>query len=104
MTAKELISDVIYPVKSSDSLRDVLNRMRNYKVGQLPLIRYNQLVGLIKEEDILTSLVAEETVSVSVLAEEFLIIYEVQHLFEALRVFYFHQLDVFHVYAEQYYS
>src|SRR5690606_24427603 len=103
MTAKELISDIIYPVKSSDSLREVLDRMENYKVGQLPLIRYNQLVGLIKEEDILTAIDSQENVAVSDLPQELVFIYEVQHLFDAVRLFYIHQVDVLPVIDEKHY-
>ena len=103
MTAKELISDIIYPVKSSDSLREVLNRMQNYKVAQLPLIRYNQLVGLIKEEDIITALESQENATVSDLPQELIFIYEVQHLYDAVRLFYIHQVDVLPVIDEKYY-
>lgn len=103
MTAKEIISDSIYPVKASDSLREVLSRMHEYKVGQLPLIRYNQLVGLIHEDDVVSAIKDEEIAKPGLLPQDLIFIYESQHLYDVIRLFYIHQIDVLPVIDEKQY-
>jgi len=105
MTAREIISDTIYPAKTSDSLRILLNRMHEYKVGQLPLIRYNQLVGLVHEDDVVSAIKNKENSKPGDLSHELIFVYESQHIYDVVRLFYIHQLDILPVIDEkQYYK
>lgn len=103
MTAHELISDSIYPAKSFDSLRTLISRMREYKISQLPLIRYNQLVGLVHEDDVLIALKEEGQPKVSSLSHELIFVNQSQHLYEVARIFYLHQIDILPVVDEKLY-
>lgn len=53
MIAKELISDEIPPLKTTDTGLKALQWMDEFKVGHLPLVRKNEYLGLIADTDIL---------------------------------------------------
>src|SRR5690606_15520436 len=105
MTANEIISDSIYPAKTSDSLKTLLSRMQEYRIGQLPLIRYNQLIGLVHEDDVVSAIKDKEELKPADLSHELIFVYENQHVYDVVRLFYIHQLDVLPVIDEkQYYK
>lgn len=52
MVAKELISNNIPPLKTTDSGDKALNWMSDFHVTHLPIIEEGKLVGLISEDDI----------------------------------------------------
>lgn len=53
MIAKDLISNTIFPLQTSDSGDEALNMMQVYHVRHLPIVNHEQLLGVISEEDIL---------------------------------------------------
>lgn len=53
MIARELISDEIPPLKTTDTGLKALQWMDEFKVGHLPLVRKNEYLGLIADTDIL---------------------------------------------------
>lgn len=53
MLAKELISDDISPLITSDTGMMALSMMEEYKVRHLPIVNSETLLGLISEDDIL---------------------------------------------------
>ncbi|HUH17912.1 CBS domain-containing protein [Albibacterium sp.] len=103
MTAKEIISDSIYPAKTSDSLRTLINRMHEYRIEHLPLIRYNQLVGLIHEDDVISAIERKDDSKLKDLPHELIYVYENQHIYDVVRLFYLHQLDLLPVIDEKQY-
>jgi acetoin utilization protein AcuB len=103
VTAKEIISNSIYPAKTSDGLRSILNRMHEFRVDHLPLIRYNQLVGLIHADDVHTAIERNDDSKVKDLPHELIYIYENQHIYDVVRLFYLHQLDILPVIDEKQY-
>lgn len=52
MTAKDLISDTIMPLHTSDTGITALNWMEEFKVSHLPIVNNYELLGLISETDI----------------------------------------------------
>lgn len=101
MTAHDMISDTIYPTKASDSLQSVLNRMNEYKVKQLPFVRYNQLVGLVQEKDIKAALSEDKNSKLKDVSHELIFVFESQHFYDVVRLFFIHQLDVLAVIDEK---
>lgn len=101
MTAQDMISNTIYPVKASDSLQSVLERMNEYKVKQLPFVRYNQLVGLVQEEDIVAALGQNEKSKLKDVSHELVFVFNTQHIYDVVRLFSIHQLDVLAVVDEK---
>ncbi len=53
MTASELISYDIPPLKITDSGEKALDWMEEFKVKDLPVINERQYVGIIEESDVL---------------------------------------------------
>ncbi|MCD4745627.1 MAG: CBS domain-containing protein, partial [Bacteroidales bacterium] len=52
MLAKQLITESIIPLKTSDTGKDALNLMNEYKVSHLPIVNNIDFLGLISEADI----------------------------------------------------
>ncbi len=52
MLAKELISDVIPSVKTSDSGAQVLNWMDHFRISHMPIVNNSDFLGLISDTDI----------------------------------------------------
>jgi acetoin utilization protein AcuB len=53
MNARELISQNIIPLRSSDSGKFALDHMIDYHVRHLPIVENELLIGLVSEDDIL---------------------------------------------------
>lgn len=53
MTAKELISEVIPPLKTTDSGLKAIEWMQEFAVHHLPVINKGEFLGLLSEDDIL---------------------------------------------------
>ncbi len=53
MIAKELVSEMIPPVKSSDTIEVAIEWMNEFRVGQLPIVDGGSYKGLITEDTIL---------------------------------------------------
>jgi len=53
MIARNLISTWLLPLKTSDTGRDALSRMDEYKVSHLPIVNSENLLGLISEQDVI---------------------------------------------------
>lgn len=102
MIAGELISENIYPVKPSDKLRVVLDRMQEYHIGQLPVVKGSQFLGLINEDDIASPNPEKENVKTVEYGHDLIFVYENQHIYDVIRLFDVHQLDVLPVLTEKY--
>lgn len=61
MTAKDLITDEIPPLKHTDTGNTALHWMDEFKVSHLPVLKNNNFVGLISESDILDKENLDET-------------------------------------------
>jgi len=53
MTAEQLISDTIIPLRTSDTGEDALSLMNEFYIRHMPIVNNKQLLGLISEDDIL---------------------------------------------------
>jgi CBS domain-containing protein len=53
MTAEHLTSDMIIPLRTSDTGEEALSMMNEFVVRHLPIVNNQQLLGLISEDDIL---------------------------------------------------
>ncbi|MCZ4224545.1 CBS domain-containing protein [Pedobacter rhodius] len=53
MFAEEIISNVIPPVKTDDTVQKVLDRMNEFKLKHMPVVNDDQFLGLLSEDDLL---------------------------------------------------
>lgn len=103
MIAKELISEAVFSVKPTDTLGLAVDRMRENCIGQLPVVQDNQFLGLLYDEEAATSVEKDALVSSVEYSNELLFVYEGQHIYDVIRLFYVHQLDILPVLTMKYF-
>lgn len=87
MLAKDLISEVVLPVKTSDSAALALNMMEDLKVAHLPIVNNIEFLGLISEDDILNVNLPEEPLGNHKLSIIRPFVNDAQHIFDVIRTF-----------------
>jgi len=88
MTARELISDEIMPLKTSDSGLMALNWMEEFRVSHLPIVNNNDFLGLLSESDIYEMNSYEEPVGNHGLSLLKPYVLESQHVYDVIRQVY----------------
>ncbi|MBN2347561.1 MAG: CBS domain-containing protein [Bacteroidales bacterium] len=86
MLAKELISDVIPPLKTSDSGQKALYWMDIFRISHLPIVNNQDFLGLISDKDIYDNNMAEEPIgnhSLSLFSPH--VFYD-QHIYEVIEL------------------
>ncbi|WP_026898613.1 CBS domain-containing protein [Daejeonella oryzae] len=87
MFARELISDVIPPLRTSDSVQKVLDRMAEFRINHLPIVNDQQILGLISEDD----LIEVQDLSIEIgglsLSLHNYYVFEHQHIYDVIRLF-----------------
>jgi len=53
MFAEEIISNVITPIKTDDTVQKALDRMNEFKLKHMPVVNDDQFLGLLSEDDLL---------------------------------------------------
>lgn len=86
MVAKEMISEVIPPLKTSDTGLIALNWMDVFKVSHLPIVNDTEFLGLISENDIYDLNMPEEPLGNHRLSLLRPYVSEGQHVFEVMEL------------------
>lgn len=94
MLAKELISDAIMPLKTSDSGLIALNWMEEFRVSHLPIVNNSDFLGLISESDIFEMNSYEEPLGNHVLSLHKPYVTENQHVYDVIRQVYEQKLTL----------
>ncbi len=94
MVAKELISDNIPPLRTSDSIQKVFDRMAEFRVSHLPIVNNLEFLGLISDEDLIE--VSDYTVPIGGLSLSLrnAFVEENQHIYDIIRLFYEQKLSI----------
>ena len=92
MIAKELISQLIQPLRTSDTGEQALTYMQIYHLKHLPIVNNEQLLGTISEEDITTNSM-EEAIGSFPLSLNKAYVRQGDHLFEVMSVMADHKLS-----------
>lgn len=93
MTAEQLITDIIIPLRTSDTGEEALGMMNEFYVRHLPIVNDRQLLGLISEEDIL-DMDPEEAVGSYPLSLLRPYVQRTDHIYEVLRLIAEHHLTL----------
>ena len=94
MYAHELISDAIPPVRTSDTIQKIIDRMAEFRVNHLPIVDNNQYIGLISDFDLL------DVHDHSLLAGQLILslyrpfVSEGQHIYDVIRIFFEQKLSL----------
>ncbi|MBL4654494.1 MAG: CBS domain-containing protein [Bacteroidia bacterium] len=86
MLAKELITDNIPPLKTSDTGTRALDWMDEFRVSHLPIVNNNELLGVISEVDILDLNDSEQPLGNHKLSLHKSFVYENQHIYEIIKL------------------
>ncbi|MDQ8006295.1 MAG: CBS domain-containing protein [Pedobacter sp.] len=101
MIAGELISNIIPPLRTSDTVRKALDRMNEFKVYHLPIVNEIQYLGLVSEEELMEARDMEIAIGALPLALLNTFTFENAHVYEVIRLFSELQLSVVPVLDQQ---
>jgi acetoin utilization protein AcuB len=94
MLAIELITDVIPPVHTSDSIQKVVDRMIEFRVRHLPIVNEEQFLGMLCEDDFTGESDYQTPVGSLALSLVNPYVLEDQHIYDVIRMFYERKLTV----------
>lgn len=86
MLAKEMMSETIPALRTSDSGLHALNMMELFRISHLPVVNNNEFLGLISDTDIYDLNTAEEPIGSHNLSVFKPFVLENQHIFEIIEV------------------
>src|ERR1017187_815003 len=86
MITRDLIKDLIPPLKTSDSGLKALNWMEEFKVTHLPIVNKESFLGLISESDILSLNSPDEPIGNHQLSLMRPFVTEEQHIYDVIRL------------------
>lgn len=94
MTAKELVTDGIIPVKTSDTGRMALSWMEDLRLLHLPIVNAEVFLGLISEVDIFSNNNFDEPVGNMELSLPNAFVLATDHIFDVLRLMHEQKLSL----------
>lgn len=94
MIARQLISNEILPLKTSDFARQALAWMDEFKVAHLPIVNNEELLGLISEQDIFQSNNLDEVVGNHPLSLIKISVQENRHIYDVMKLVALHSLTL----------
>jgi len=101
MLAGELISNVIPPLRTSDTVRKALERMNEFKLYHLPIVNEIQYLGLVSEEELMEARDMEIAIGALPLKLLNTFTFENAHIYDVIRLFSELQLSVVPVLDQQ---
>jgi acetoin utilization protein AcuB len=101
MIARDLISDTIPPVKTSDSIQKVLDRMAEFRVSHMPIVEAGQFLGVISDNDLIEIFDYSEPIAGIQLSLSNTAVNQDQHIYDVVRLFNEKRLTLIPVMDEQ---
>lgn len=101
MLAKELISDGILPMMTSDTGEEALSWMEEYRVLHLPIVNNREFLGLVSEFDLHDLEDLNEPLGNIKLSISSSFVYDYQHILDVLKIFKEQQLSLLPVINEK---
>lgn len=86
MIAKDLISDVVPVLRETDTGIQALNWMEIFRVSHLPIVKGNEFLGLISDNDIYDLNRAEEPIGAQKLSLFSPYVTESQHIYDVIEI------------------
>ncbi|MEI6123008.1 MAG: CBS domain-containing protein [Bacteroidota bacterium] len=84
MLAKQLMSDAVIPIHTSDTGNYALKLMDEQKISHLPIVNNVEFLGLISENDILAENKLDDSIGVHTLTLVNAFVYQQQHVYEII--------------------
>jgi len=86
MIAKQLLTDLILPIKNSDAGTDALYYMDEYKISFIPIVEEGDFLGLISETDVFNMPDPDQKLSELNLRYKKVFIRENQHILDVIKI------------------
>lgn len=87
MIAKDLVTDAVISLKTSDTGLTALHWMDEYKVEHMPIVNESEFLGLVSEEDIFELNNFEEPLGNHPLSHQNAYVNQSQHFYDVIRIF-----------------
>lgn len=87
MIAEELISNIIPPLKTSDTVQKALERMSEFKLYHLPIVNESQFLGLVSEDELIEIRDQETPIGGLSLAILNPFVFQDAHIYDVMRLF-----------------
>ncbi len=84
MLAKQLLTDAVIPLHTSDKASYALKLMDDQKLSHLPIVNNVEFLGLISENDIFAENKLEESIGNHTLSLVNAFVYQYQHMYEVI--------------------
>ena len=94
MLAAELLSNALPPVRTSDTIQQVAERMAEFKLRHLPIVNEEQFLGLISDDDLIEPADNQQPIGGLYLLLQTAYVFENQHVYDVIRLFYEQHLTV----------
>lgn len=85
MMARDMVSDILPCLRTSDSGRRAVEWMQEFKVSHLPIVNETQLLGLISEEDVIDTSRPDDPIGNHSLSLQNAFVYEDQHIYDIIK-------------------
>lgn len=86
MIASELISDIIVPLKTSDTVDTAISMMAEFKVSHLPVVNNHAYLALVSEDDLMLDVDLETPIGNVKLGLPRLMMSSDQHVYDVIRM------------------
>jgi CBS domain-containing protein len=94
MIASELISDIVVPLKTSDTVDDAISMMAEFKVSHIPVVNNHAYLALVSEDDLMSDVDLDAPIGSIKLALPRLMINDYQHIYDVIRMMSEHSLTL----------
>jgi len=94
MVASELLSNAMPPVRTSDTIQKVIDRMAEFKVSHLPIVNEDVFLGLLSEDELIEQADYNTAIGDLMLTLVNPYVLETQHIYDVIRLFYEQRLSV----------
>jgi len=94
MIARDLITELIPPLKTSDTVERAMLWMNEFKVSHLPIVNDLQLLGMVTEEDLIECNTPKEPIGSLRLSLLNPYVYEWQHFYDVLKIIAIQNLSI----------
>jgi len=86
MLAKDLITDEIPPLKTTDTGLMAINWMDEFKVSHLPIVKGHEYLGLLSDTDVLDMNITDQQIGKSKFSLIRPFVFESQHIYEVIKM------------------
>jgi acetoin utilization protein AcuB len=94
MLASELLSNALPPVRTTDTIQKVIDRMTEFKISHMPVVNDDVFIGLVSEDELIEYNDPRLTIGDLSLSLVNPYVVETQHIYDVIRLFYEQQLSI----------